>query len=311
MRGVAEQGDVALGPVLHRLAVAQHPHLPGVDAFQHAQHFRALAVEMLPEQFLAAFRVPALLILVGVEYGDEVVDFAAAHRIVHEMRARTGPQDHVRVPQIVRHLVAAQHRPIGDMPGDARLAVADDPLADFRPHAVAGDERAAGNAAAADMRDHAGVAAILVVVDVGVGFERDEIVILARLEEGAVDIGPVRHRIRIAECLHHLVAEADIGDQLAGERVPHLQVAGDMRVGEHGVLEPDLVEHAEDIGAELDAGADFLEFGRLLEQMDRHAFQGQRVSCRQAADAAAGYDDRFIRSALRHLMVLRRLSLHP
>ena len=215
---------------------------------------------MLPEQLLAAFRVPALLILVGVEYGDEVVDFAAAHRIVHEMRARAGPQDHVRMPEIVRHLVAAQHRAIGDVTRDAGFAVADNTLANLRPHAVTGDQRAAGDAAAADMRDHAVVAAILVVVDMGVGFERHQIVVLARFEEGAMDVGAVRDRVRIAKRLHHLVAEPDIGDQLAGERVPHLQVAGNMRVGEHGVLEPDLVEHAEDVGAELDAGADFLEF---------------------------------------------------
>src|SRR5215475_6894972 len=67
-----------------------------------------------------------------------------------------------------------------------------------------------------------------------------------------------------------------------------------MRVGEHGVLEADLVECAEDIGAELDAGADLAELGRLLQHPDRDAVAGERISRREPADAAAGDEDRFI-----------------
>jgi hypothetical protein len=34
MRSIAEQGDAALRPILHRLAVAQDPHAPGVDELE-------------------------------------------------------------------------------------------------------------------------------------------------------------------------------------------------------------------------------------------------------------------------------------
>ena len=64
-----------------------------------------------------------------------------------------------------------------------------------------------------------------------------------------------------------------------------------MGVGQHGVLEPDLIQHAENVGAELDAGADLAEFGRLLEHAHRKALARQREGRDQAADAAAGHQN--------------------
>ena len=69
---------------------------------------------------------------------------------------------------------------------------------------------------------------------------------------------------------------------------------GTMGVGEHRVAQADLVERAEDVGAELDAGADLLELGRLLEHAHRKALARQRIGRRQAADAAAGDQERFL-----------------
>ena len=97
----------------------------------------------------SASRIPAFLVAVGVEHGDEVIELAAAQRIMHEMGARPGPEHHVGPPEIVRHLGALEHRAIGDMAADARRAVADDLLPHLRPHAVAADQRAALHAFAA------------------------------------------------------------------------------------------------------------------------------------------------------------------
>ena len=107
----------------------------------------------------SAFGVPAFVVAVGVKHGDQVVEFAAAQRIVHEVRARAGPQDHVRPPEVVRHLVLLEHGAVGDVARDARLAVADDLVADLRPHAVAADQRAAPHAFAGlqDRGDAVGV----------------------------------------------------------------------------------------------------------------------------------------------------------
>src|SRR6185312_15482921 len=96
---------------------------------------------------------------------DEVVELAATQRIMHEVRARPGPEDDVGTPQVLRHVRLLDHAAIGDVPGHARLAVADDALADVRPHAVAGDQRAAAHAFAVVEGDGDVIAVVGEVVD--------------------------------------------------------------------------------------------------------------------------------------------------
>ena len=67
-----------------------------------------------------------------------------------------------------------------------------------------------------------------------------------------------------------------------------------MSVGEHHVAQADLVERAEDVGAELDAGADLLELRRLLEHPHREALARQRMGRSQPANAAACDQERFL-----------------
>jgi hypothetical protein len=59
------------------------------------------------------------------------------------MGARSGTQDHVGPPQILRNVFALEDGAISDVAGDARLAVADEALADLGPHVVAADQRTA------------------------------------------------------------------------------------------------------------------------------------------------------------------------
>ncbi len=65
-----------------------------------------------------------------------------------------------------------------------------------------------------------------------------------------------------------------------------------MNVGKDRILEAEPFKRAEDIGPELNAGADLAEFGRLLQHPDRQALARQRIGRRQSADAAAGNQDR-------------------
>src|ERR1700686_2960977 len=101
---------------------------------------------MLPQQFLAALGIPAFLVVIGMKHRDQIVEFAAAQRVVYEMGARPRPQHDIRPPQIARNIGALEYGAIGDMTRHARLAVADYTLADLRPHAVAADQRPAFNA---------------------------------------------------------------------------------------------------------------------------------------------------------------------
>src|SRR5262245_56510179 len=109
MGGVAQKRHSPFAPLLHRLAVAQPPHAPSPDALEHAQDFGTLALKMSPPCAEVCLRIPALDVTLGVEYGHQVVDLAAAQRVVDEVRARTSPQDHVRAPEILRHLLAREH----------------------------------------------------------------------------------------------------------------------------------------------------------------------------------------------------------
>jgi hypothetical protein len=76
-----------------------------------------------------------------VKNGDQIVELAAAQGIMPEMGARSGPQDHVGPPHVLRNVFALEVGAISDVAGDARFAVADAALVDLRPHAVAADQR--------------------------------------------------------------------------------------------------------------------------------------------------------------------------
>ena len=96
------------------------------------------------------------------------------------------------------------------------------------------------------------------------------------------------HRVRLLEPIEEtLVLERDAGHQVARERTAHLHGGRTVGVGDHRVAQADLIERAEDIRAELDAGADFLELGRLLEHAHRKALARQRTGRRETADPAA------------------------
>jgi hypothetical protein len=129
---------------------------------------------------------------------------------------------------------------------------------------------------------------VLVGFDAAVVLQSDEIAALAGIEQGGMDVVAVGDGIRLLESRRAFFAELDAGDQLAGEGVAHLHAGRLVGVGQHGVLEADALQHAEDVGAELNAGTDLAEIGRLLEHADREAFVGQRTGGRQPGNAATG-----------------------
>jgi hypothetical protein len=96
------------------------------------------------------------------------------------------------------------------------------------------------------------------------------------------------------------IVERNARHEVAGKRVTHLHGGRLMGVGEHRVLEPKLIQSAEDIRAELDAGPEFLEFRGLLKDPRRHALSSERISCRQTADTAACDQNRRLTIDLNH-----------
>ena len=175
------------------------------------------------------------------------------------MGARPGPQDDVRLPEIGRHLLALEHGPIGDVARYPRLAVADDLLADLRPHAVAADQRASGDPLAGLQRDGDAAIVLLEALDLPLRLQRDQVVALAGLEEHGMDVGPMGDRIGLPETLDEALIERNAGHLPAAQRAAHLQRARPPDVGQQFLLEAELVDRPENIGAELDAGAELLE----------------------------------------------------
>src|SRR5215813_12845711 len=238
-------------------------------------------------------RIPTLDVTLGVEHGDQVVNLAAAQRVVDEVGARTSPQDHIRAPEILRHLLAREHRAISDVARYQRLAVADHLVAHLRPHAVAADERTASDALAR-LQDHADAGVVLLeILDAVTGFQRDAVVVLARVDEDGMQIVPVSDGVGLLELLPKArLIERDAGDALAGQGAAHLHGRRPMRIGEYRLFEVELFERAKDVGAELDAGADLAEFGRLLQHPHGETLARERMGRRQASDAAARNQDR-------------------
>src|SRR5512139_1559636 len=226
--------------------------------------------------------------MIGMKHRDEIVELAAAQRVMYEMGARAGPQHDVGPPEIFRHLFALEHATVGDVAGDARLTVANHLVANFRPHSIAADQRAAFDGFAVVKRDTDAVTVVPVAIDPAAGLKRDQIAALARLQKGAMDVGAMGHAVRLAKALKEGVTERNIGDQFSGEGVPHFLGRRTVCVRQNGILQPDLFEDAKDVGAELDAGAHLPKFRRLFEQPYRKSFVRERVGRDQAADAAAG-----------------------
>ncbi len=209
------------------------------------------------------------------------------------MCARTGPQDHIGTPQIVRHLLARQHGAVGDMAGYQRLAVAHDFVAHLRPHAVAANEATASDALAR-LQDYGDAGIVLVeVLDRAIGLQRDQIVALAGIDEDGMEVVPVSDGVRLLKTLGKArVIEWNAGHALAAERATHLYSRWAMSIGEHRLLKAESLKRAEDVGAELDAGTDFAEFSGLLEDPNREPFARECVRRRQPPDAAARNYDR-------------------
>src|SRR5262249_21354712 len=240
-----------------------------------------------------SFGIPALDVTLGVEHGNEVVDLAAAQRVMDEVGTRTSPQDHVRAPEILRHLRAREHGTMGDVARYQRLAVADDLVAYLRPHAVAADERAASNALAR-LQDQGDAGVVLLeVLDAAIGLQRDAVVALTCVDEDGMQIVAVGDGIGLLELFPEArFIERDAGDALAGKGAAHLHGWRPVRIGEHRLFEAEPFERAEDVGPELDAGADLAEFGRLLQHPHRKTFARERMRRRQAPDTATRNQDR-------------------
>ncbi len=151
------------------------------------------------------------------------------------------------------------------MPRYARFAVADELRAHRRAQAVGADQCAAVQRFAI-FAEHAHRAAVLFVAGHAVtGAQIDQFAGPATFEQGGVQIGAMDHRVGIAEAFAELVVERNRCNFCRRQRVHQAQAVDIDRFGTHLFADAEIVETMKRVGAELNPGADFAEFGRALE----------------------------------------------
>ena len=126
------------------------------------------------------------------------------------------------------------------------------------------------------------------------GAQRDARVSRCRLDQHAMQIAAMRHPIGRAIALHDPGAERQARQHLPAGAVVHHDGLGHADERLQRIGKPQALQRAHAVGADLDAGAGRAELGLPLQHDRGLAALCQRDRRRQAADAAAGDQDRRI-----------------
>ncbi len=165
-------------------------------------------------------------------------------------------------------------------------------LAEFRAHdapqAVGPDQRIALPGPCAVGGDRHRIVGALDLRQARRVVQRDIGVLAHGGQQHAMQVGAVHAAIRRAVALQSGVAQRQPGQFMVVVGRTHHQRVGPRGDGVERIRQAQGMQAAHRVRPELDAGTDFGEDGRLLEQLDPMAALRQRQRARQAADAAAG-----------------------
>jgi len=220
--------------------------------------------------------------------GDEVEELPAAQRVVDDVGVVRRPQRRRRPAQVLRHLLDLEHRAVAHVARDRRLAVADDPLAHHRAHAVGANERCGADELTSPGFHQDFIPLNFIPRDPRAGAQLDQRLRLAAVEERAVDVGAVRHRVGIAEALGEALVERHVDHRLAARAVHEQQALDEHRLLLHQRADAERVDGVPGVGGELDAGADLAELLRLLQHDGAEALAREGERAGEPAEAAAG-----------------------
>ena len=110
-----------------------------------------------------------------------------------------------------------------------------------------------------------------------------------------MQIAAMHHRVGIAEARAERLAQIDMGDLLGGQRIHQPELVDIDGHAARGFADAEIIEGMKRIRPELDAGADLAERGGLFQQDRADALLRQAERGGEAADAAAGDQDRSLR----------------
>src|SRR5262249_13060062 len=114
----------------------------------------------------------------------------------------------------------------------------------------------------------------------------------AGVDEHAMNVLAMDDDVGMDKAAAKILSGRDVRDLGARERVEHQDVRRDRRFAHHGRRDAEAIEHGKDIRPELDAVADWRELLRLLEHAHRKTLAAERERGREAAEPAAGDQDR-------------------
>src|SRR5262245_60290598 len=124
MRGIAKEAHPAIDPALDRVSVAGDPGLPVPAVMDDGLSARVNVGKLRQDFFVRDGPRREYFGWIVVAGDGEVEHLPSRERVVDEVAFRACPQCCGVPPQIFWHLLRGDDRAVGRMPGDARLAVA-------------------------------------------------------------------------------------------------------------------------------------------------------------------------------------------
>ncbi len=302
--GIAQQRGAAFAPRGHGLATQQGPLVGLVNRANDALHVLMPTLEVLQAVLDSAPAVPGLVRPVAaLDHADEVDQFAAAHRVGDDVRARADPIGAHGRGQVFGQVCRRHQTTPGHAAGEPGRAGAKQLRATGGMDAVGADQRIeARRRHALDVQPHAGIA-LMQPPEPGAQVNRIGLERAHRLHQHAVQVGAVQHQIGKSVALDRALTQVEQGPSLS--RAPQADLLARRHAGHRaqGRLQAQAEQAARAIGAHLDARAHLAEAAGLLEHIDVDARAQQGERRRQTADACTNH---------RHLACLRhaRLSLN-
>ena len=303
MGGIAQQRHAAVGPLADRLAVGRGPAFPAPGQFDELARLGTDALEIALHLFLGTLGHAPFFGLAAVEGHDHVVLLAPAQRVVHQVTVGADP-DAGRVPlQVLGKVLLVHHRAVDHVAGDAGR-VAHVLLAHHRLHPVGADQGHAPVRVAVLVVDRDAVGVLLHTLDAGGGQELDAPGLLRALQQREVHVHPVDHGIGVAETLAKGLTGGNPAHLVFVDGVVHHHVVGVDGASTGLLAHAQGVEGVEGVGAQLDAGADLTDLGRLLQHLDPETLAHQRQRSGESTDAPTGDQHRQPCPFLVHLTLL-------
>src|SRR5579862_3150021 len=231
-------------------------------------------------------------VAVALEDGDLIIEFAAPQGILDEMQVWPNPEADGIKPSMFGRF-SRRNRPTK---GDESVAERLVPAKGARPHdgaqPVGANQRIALIGCSISASDPRAIAQVLNHDGMPVSFQRDQRVFLAGAQQGDKKIVAVQHHIGIVKGVEERPAQVRRSQRFAAEGVYQKDAFGKDCALADLAQNAEPIERMRRIRSKLNPRANLGKRGSLFEQVNTHAYAGERQGCRHAANATTHDDER-------------------